>query len=89
MFWVSVVFLANTAMSIVLWVDVPRVSEAYLRSTVSSSTDGAVNVALPGSVEIDRQANRLRIVTLFFALMLWPIFIAEFLFYYFSSIGPR
>ena len=39
MFWISVLFLANTATLIVLWVDVPRVSEAYLNSGVTSHGD--------------------------------------------------
>lgn len=90
MFWVSLLFLANTAMSIVLWVDVPRVSEAYLRHSVATQLAGAADSSTLSPLQIDRHAHRLRIATLAFALMLWPIFLAEFLFYYWTAIDrPR
>ena len=85
MFWVSVLFLANTAMAIVLWVDVPRVSEAYLRSFVARSVGVTVEGGQAASMEIDRIAHRMENFTLAMALSLWPVFIIEFLFNSFLS----
>ena len=89
MFWVSVLFLANTAMSIVLWVDVPRVTEAYLRSNVARSVEVAVDDGQAASAEIDRIAHQMENFTLALALSLWPVFIFEFLFYLFLSEHGR
>lgn len=86
MFWVSVLFLANTATAIVLWVDVPRVSEAYLSThAVEVNANGGV-VEL---TEIDHRAYQLGMLTLVVALLLWPIFLVEFLFYCFSPVDER
>lgn len=86
MFWISVLFLFNTAMSIVLWVDVPRVSEAYLSThTVSDSAGGGQT----DPREIDHMAFELGIFTLIAAALLWPVFWIEFLFYFFSAGGQQ
>jgi voltage-gated potassium channel len=80
MFWISVLFLANTAIAIVLWVDIPRISEAYLRSYSA----GSVKVAADGrfaTVAVDRIANQIQGFTLIVAFSLWPVFVLEFLFY--------
>jgi len=90
MFWVAFLFLANTAVSIVLWIDVPRVSESYLHSAISRDTDVNDNVRFSKTAKIDQLANRLRIATLFVTTVLWPIFLIEFLYYFFSaSSKPR
>jgi len=69
MFWISVLFLANTATSIVLWVDVPRVRA--------------------GMPEVGSLVNEFQSVTLAAAIAMWPIFILEFLFYFFSATDGR
>ncbi len=81
MFWISVLFLANTAMSIVLWVDVPRVSEAYLERDGAGSVDVATEDGRSTTAAIDRLAHQLDDMTLTVELVLWPIFVIEFLFY--------
>ena len=61
MFWISALFLANTAISIVLWVDVPRVSEAYLERDSEESEEVATNEGRSATAEIDRLAHQLEL----------------------------
>jgi len=81
MFLISVLFLANTAMSIVLWVDVPRVNEVYLDRDSEGSEEVASNDGRRTTEAVDRIAEQLDGITLVVALALWPVFIVEFLFY--------
>lgn len=108
MFWLSVLFLANTGTLIVLWVDVPRVSEAYLKSDVTAHPDDpddnrplkamaderqlkamAIERHLKAKA-IDDRAHQIKNCCEVVELVLWPIFILEFLFYFFvRSEGRR
>lgn len=89
MFWISVLFLANTAMLIVLWVDVPRVSEAYLNADVTSHRDPAEDERHLAAVAVDLRAIQISNACLILAIVLWPVFLLEFLFYSGSSIDGR
>jgi voltage-gated potassium channel len=81
MFWISALFLANTAMAIVLWVDVPRVSEAYLRSHVAGNAEVSADDGHSATATVDRIAVQIQGFTLALACSLWPVFLLEFLFY--------
>lgn len=74
MFWLSVLFLANTAALIVVWVDVPRVTEAYL-----ARKDGAELVSLQPQALFRHRAEGLGHVLLAVMEVLWPVFVVEFL----------
>lgn len=90
MFWISVLFLANTATLIVLWVDVPRVSEAYLSSNITSHSDVSSDDRHLAAMAIDQRAGQISIACEILAILLWPVFIIEFLFYCWSRVeGPR
>jgi voltage-gated potassium channel len=87
MFWLSLIFLANTAALIVIWVDVPRVREAYLFAMAES---GDVTLAArEPSASLESQARTLGYASLWIAGLLWPIFLIEFLFYTIVTGGMR
>jgi voltage-gated potassium channel len=87
MFWLSLLFLANTSMLIVVWVDVPRVSEntgGETAATASAAPDAAVE---SGERLI---ADTIGGFSLRVAELMWPIFLAEFLIYVvLAGRGPQ
>ncbi len=88
MFWLSVLFLANTAISMIVWIDVPRVREAYHNSPAARRAQMDAALVVPESAVVDQQASRFRMVPLLIALLMWPLFIGDFLFYFLTATGP-
>ncbi|MEZ6077365.1 MAG: potassium channel protein [Pirellulaceae bacterium] len=81
MFWLSLTSLALTAAVLVLWIDVPRVDEAYLLSgepTISTANDLIVNPSDPFAVT----ALSWGVAAFGLLIGMWPIFTAEQLLYF-------
>jgi voltage-gated potassium channel len=76
MFFVSLIFLANVAALIVLWVDVPRVGEDY-QAGAGRQAQTFVSVEQP----LEVWSVRLGYYGLSLAIALWPLFVAEYFFY--------
>jgi voltage-gated potassium channel len=93
MFAMSLIFLANTATLIVLWVDVPRLREAYGASLESAtSVDRPVNRAatLADDLTVETRALQLGLISLGIAGVLWPVFLIEhFLYRFCGGASPR
>ena len=87
MFWLALLFLANTAALIVLWVDVPRVREVYL-SAMDESGDAA-GVARVQASSLESMSFGLGCVSLWIGGLLWPIFLIEYAIYAFAAGGMR
>ncbi len=85
MFWLALIFLANTAALIVLWVDVPRVQEVYL--TAAEETGDAT--ARVQTAAFESRAFRLGTWSLWLAALLWPVFLIEALVYSIAAGGMR
>lgn len=87
MFWLSLLFLANVATLIVVWVHIPHFRDAE----VAPANYAEVNLPeLTGEKEIRGVANALGLLSLRVTEFLWPIFLLEFAFYALvPGEGPR
>ena len=80
MFLISLLFLANMAAIVVLWIDVPRVNEAYREAMLQSLSNGQ---------QLETTAVRAGYGCIAVAGFLWPIFLLELLVNWWSGALSR
>ncbi len=93
MFWLSFAFLGLMACNMVLWIDVPRVLETTLAAADpdASLTKNSLADAVRNQVTDQYTLNAIAWGNVVFRLLmlLWPVFIAEQLLYFFLSGQAR